>query len=301
MDILLTITEYKHHLTAAGYAPATIANHRKYLDQFKRYLQNLGVSDLRKVTHQMMADYQTVVMAQPVTMGTKALKVHPVKRLFEHLIATHKLLINPCEGIVETFRKRRKIGPVLTTDEVKTLMDQPDPTLMTGMRNRTIMEVFYATAIRLSELLALEVHHADLADKTLFIRKGKGRKQRVVPLGKAATAWLRKYLKKIRPNFAKKIPRQRRLFVNQFGREMSEESVRAALRKYRIAAGIIKPVSPHVFRRSCATHLLQQGADIRYIQKLLGHDSLKTTQGYTKVLPVEVKQTHNRTHPGKYL
>jgi integrase/recombinase XerD len=163
------------------------------------------------------------------------------------------------------------------------------------------MEVLYATAIRLDELLNLEIYHADLKDKTLYIRKGKGKKQRVVPLGKATTGWLRQYLKKIRPGHAKKHPRQRRLFVNHSGRAMTEESVRAALRKYRIKAGITKPVSPHVFRRSCATHLLQQGADIRYIQKLLGHRSLKTTQAYTKVMPVDVKQTHNRTHPGKDL
>jgi integrase/recombinase XerD len=163
------------------------------------------------------------------------------------------------------------------------------------------MEVLYATAIRLDEMLHLEIYHADLKDKVLYIRKGKGKKQRVVPLGKTAAAWLKEYLEKIRPYHAKKHPRQRRLLLNHSGRSMTAASVRAALGKYRSQAGITKPVSPHVFRRTCATHLLQQGADIRYIQKLLGHRSLKTTQGYTKVMPVEVKQTHNRTHPGKDL
>jgi integrase/recombinase XerD len=132
----------------------------------------------------------------------------------------------------------------------------------------------------------------------LYIRKGKGKKQRAVPLGKAATAWLKEYLEKIRPYYAKKSPRQRRLFLNHSGRSMTAASVRAALGKYRIEARITKPVSPHVFRRSCATHLVQQGADIRYIQRLLGHRSLKTTQAYTKVMPVEIKQTHEATHPG---
>jgi integrase/recombinase XerD len=301
LDILVTITEFKQHLKAAGYAPATIANYRKYLDQFKRYLQDLDVSDLRKVTHQTIIAYQASVAAEPVAAETKALKIRPVKRLFEHLVATHKLLINPTEGIVETCRKHRKIGPVLTVEEVKKLMEQPNLSLKTGMRNRAIMEVLYATAIRLNELLSLKVYHADLADKTLYIRKGKGKKQRVVPLGKVGVQYLKSYLKKIRPYYVKKSPGRRRLFLNHSGRPLSAESIRAAMRKYRLKAGIAKPLSPHTLRRTCATHLLQKGADIRHIQKLLGHRSLKTTQSYTKVLPVEVKQTHNRTHPGKEL
>jgi integrase/recombinase XerD len=301
LDIVATIIEYKQHLKAIGYAPATIANYRKYLDQFKRHLQDLGVSDMRKVTHQTICDYQASVMAESVAAETKALKIRPVKRLFEHLVATHKLLINPCEGIVETCRKHRKIGPVLTVEEVKTLMDQPNLSLRTGIRDRAVLEVLYATGIRLSELLHLEVYHADLADKVLYIRKGKGRKQRVVPLTKTAAAFLREYLKKIRPHYARKRPRQRRLFLLNTGDAMTAGTLRQALRKYRNQARISKPVSPHVFRRSCATHLLQQGADIRYIQKLLGHKSLATTQAYTKVLPVEIKQTHEKTHPGANL
>lgn len=301
MDILATITEFKLHLKAIGYAPATIANYRKYLDQFKRHLQGLGVSDMRKVTHQMIVDYQASVMGQPVAMETKALKIRPVKRLFEYLVKAHKLLINPAEGVVETCRKHRKIGPVLTVEEVKTLMDQPNLSLKTGIRDRAIMEVLYATAIRLDELLSLEIYHADLKDKVLYIRKGKGKKQRVVPLGKVATGWLREYLEKIRPYYAKKRPRQRRLFLLSTGEAITAGTVRQAMRKYRNQAHISKPVSPHVFRRSCATHLLQQGADIRYIQKLLGHRHLKTTQSYTKVMPVEIKQTHETTHPGAKL
>jgi integrase/recombinase XerD len=301
LDILVTITEYKHHLKAIGYAAATIDSYRKNLDQFQRFLAQSNITDLKKVTHQTIVAYQQAVMAQPVAAETKALKIRPVKRLFEHLVAAHKLLINPCDGIVETSRRHRKIGPVLTVEEVKQVMEQPNLSLKTGIRDRAIMEVLYATAIRLDELLHLEIYHADLKDKVLYIRKGKGKKQRVVPLGKTAAAWLKEYLEKIRPYYAKKQPRQRRLLLNHSGQGLTGQSVRAAMNKYRRQAGVTKPVSPHVFRRSCATHLLQQGADIRYIQKLLGHRSLKTTQSYTKVMPIEVKQTHNRTHPGKDL
>jgi integrase/recombinase XerD len=301
LDILTTITEFKQHLKALGYADATMESYRKNLDLFCRYLKGRDVTDMRKVTHALICDYQQAVMAQTIAMESKALKLRPVKRLFEYLVKIHKLLINPTEGIVETCRKNRKIGTVLTVAEIKKLLEQPNLSLKTGIRDRAVMEVLYAAAIRLNELLSLEVYHVDLSDKVLYIRKGKGRKQRVVPLGKTATAWLREYLERVRSYYAKKNPKERRLFLLNTGLAMNPESVRQALRKYRLCAGIIKPVSPHTFRRTCATHLLQAGADIRYIQKLLGHRDLRTTQAYTKVMPVEIKKTHERTHPGKDL
>ncbi|OQW97659.1 MAG: hypothetical protein BWK74_06005 [Desulfobacteraceae bacterium A6] len=301
MDILTTVTEFKLHLKAAGYADATLESYRKNLDLFCRYLQGLEVTDMRKVTHALICDYQKAVMAEAIAMESKALKLRPVKRLFEYLVKTHKLLINPTEGIVETSRKNRKIGYVLTLEEIKKLLEQPNLSLLTGIRDRAILEALYATGIRLNELLTLEVYHVDLGDKVLYIRKGKGGKQRVVPLGKAAAVRLREYLERVRPYYAKKNPKERRLFLLNTGLAMNPASVRQALRKYRLCAGIMKPVSPHTFRRTCATHLLQAGADIRYIQKLLGHRDLRTTQVYTKVIPVEIKKTHERTHPGKDL
>jgi integrase/recombinase XerD len=297
LDILTTIADFKNHLKALGYAESTLESYRKNLDLFCRYLQGLEVADIRKVTYALICDYQQAVMAQPIAMESKALKLRPVKRLFEYLVKTHKLLINPTEGIVETCRKNRKIGTVLSVDEIRRLLKQPNLSLKTGIRDRAIMEVLYATAIRLDELLALEVYHVDLKDKVLYIRKGKGKKQRVVPLGKNAVKYLKEYLEKIRPWYAKKNPKERKLFLNHCGLPMTASNLRVNLRKYRDCAGIKKPVSPHTFRRSCATHLLQNGADIRYIQKLLGHRHLKTTQAYTKVMPVEIKETHSRTHP----
>lgn len=301
LDTVVTITEYKKQLSARGYAESTIENYRKNLDMFRRYLEDRNISDLRKVTNQIILDYQAKVMAEPNAMETKALKIRPVKRLFEYLVESHKLLINPTEGIVETCRKNRKIGTVLTINEIKRLLEQPNLSLKTHIRDKAIMEVMYSTAIRLDELINLEVYHVDLKDHVLYIRKAKGRKQRVVPLGKNALKYLREYLEKIRPYYGKKNPKQRRLFLLNTGLLMTPASIRGFLRTYRIQAGIRKPVSPHTLRRSCATHLLQQGADIRYIQKLLGHARLGTTQLYTKVIPVDIKQTHDLTHPGKEL
>lgn len=299
MDVEVTIKEFKGMLKAQGYAESTVEGYRKNLDQFRRYLEALKIIDLRKVSKQIILDYQAEVMANTKNaMETKALKIRPVKRLFEYLLDSHQLLINPTAGIVEICRRNRKIGTVLTVEEIKKLLDQPNLSFTCQIRNKAIMEVLYSTGIRLDELLGLSVHDPDFKDKVLYVRRGKGRKQRVVPFGKIALKSLKEYLENIRPRHAKRNFGERTLFLDNTGKPLSPASIRQFIREYRIAAGIKKPVSPHTFRRTCATHLMQQGADIRYIQTLLGHRSLKTTQMYTKVMPVDLKATHNKTHPG---
>ena len=297
MDVAVVITEFKNYLSSCGYAARTVDSYRENLAPFVAYLQSCGIDDLKKVTTAVIETYQHQVMATTLAAESKALRLRPVKRLFEHLVATHKLLINPAEGIIETSRKHRKIGPVLSLEEIKKLMAQPNLSLRPHLRNRAIMELMYATGVRINELVHLDVHDVDLADKAIFIRKGKGRKQRVVPLSKTATGLLREYLEKIRPWWVRKDPKQRRLLINHHGRAMTGNNIRSMLRCYRLEAGIKKPVSPQTLRRTCATHMLSAGADIRYVQKLLGHSRLTTTQLYTKVRPVEVKQTHDNTHP----
>jgi integrase/recombinase XerD len=297
MDVIVTIAEYKNHLKVRGYAQSTVACYSRGIDLFGQYLQSREITDLRAVNKQIVFDYQAKIMERPIAMESKALEIRPVKRLFEHLMENNHLLINPAEGIVETNRTNRKIGSTLTIAEMQKLLDAPNLSLRTGIRDRAIMELLYCTGIRRDELLNLEVYHADLKDQVLYVRKAKGRKQRVVPLGNNATKYLKEYLEKIRPHYAKKNPKERKLFLSNAGLPLTGVALQALLRRYRIDAGIKKPVSPHVFRRSCATHLIQQGADVRYVQKLLGHSRLKTTQFYTKVMPVEVKQTHEKTHP----
>ncbi len=299
MEVVVTIAEFKQQLRVRGYAPATIEIYRKNLDQFAAWLTRNNISDLRQVTRQVMLDYQSYVMAQVVAMETRALKIRAVKRLFEHLEENHRLLISPTEGIIETCRRHRRIGPVLTMAEMKKLLEQPNLSLKTHIRDRAVMEVLYSTGIRLNELLCLEIYHVDLIEDVLYIRHGKGGRQRVVPLGKTAAAGVKAYLEKIRPCYAKKNPKERRLFLLITGRAMTPASVRGLLVKYRDQAGIKTSVSPHTLRRTCATHLLQNGADIRHIQELLGHKSLKTTQAYTKIMPREVKQIHDKTHPNQ--
>lgn len=299
MEVTVMIAEFKQHLKTCGYTPATVACYSGYLTQFKHWLLANNITDLKAVTRPVIADYHAQVMARPLAIESKALHIRPVKRLFEHLLASNRLLIDPTEGIVETHRKGRKLAPVLTVAEMQTLLQQPNLSLRSQIRDRAVMEVLYSTAIRLNELLRLEVYHVDLTDKVLFVRKGKGRRQRVVPLGRQAVKFLKEYLLHIRPRWVKRYLKERRLFLNHSGRPLSGPAVRSFIRLYRLAAGIEKPVSPHTFRRTCATHLMRQGADIRYVQKLLGHANIKTTQVYAQAAAVDVKQTHLNTHPNR--
>ena len=132
-----------HLYKPLGYAEATIESYSRNLDLFRRYLQDLNIADLRKVTHQVICDYQEKIMSEPIAMETKALKLRVVKRLFEYLVKTHRLLINPTEGIVETNRQNRKIGTVLTVAEVRSFLNNPTCLLRTGIRDRAMMEVLY--------------------------------------------------------------------------------------------------------------------------------------------------------------
>jgi len=301
MNVSIIIKEYIKQMQVLNYAKRTIKLYTWGLTCFSDYLTAINIKNILKITRNTIYDYQAIITDEAIAPETRAIKIRSVKRLFEYLTESHRLLINPTDGIVEICRKNRKIGIVLTIDEMNILLKQPNLSLPMQIRDRAIMEVLYSTAIRADELLSLTVHDADLNNNLLYIRKGKGGKERVVPLNNNATEFLQEYLEKIRPDQTKFClnlnKKERTLFLKKTGQPLTHGALTTNLRLYRINAKIEKSVTAHTFRRTCATHMLQQGADIRYIQKLLGHKYLKTTQHYTKVIPCDVKKTHEQTHP----
>lgn len=297
MTVAETILKFLNHLAASGFAEATIINYTSSLGLFLRHLDSIKIVTIRQVTSRVIEDYQAAVMDEKVALVTRARKVQAVKRLFDHLMDTNQLLVNPAQGIHAPGRHTRKIGAVLTLDEVRAMLDQPDLSKKAGIRDRAILEVFYATGIRINELVHLDVDHVDFEGGVVFIRTGKGRRQRVAPLGKNGRKHLAVYMDTVRPCYVRKGPAARRLFLLITGRPMNGPSVRQIIRKHRIRAGISKRVSPHTLRRTCATHMLENGADIRYIQALLGHKCMSTTQQYTRVRPKHIKNIHAKTHP----
>jgi integrase/recombinase XerD len=294
MELKNILHEFKTHLEMKGYASSTISGYMLYLSYFLEFLRGCGIADLKQVSYQTVRDYQLLVSGKELAEESKAMRIRPIKRLFGWMLATHQLLLDPTEKIQETNRKNRRLVPVLTIEEMQRLLAQPNLSLRMQIRDRAIMETLYSSGIRLGELLNLAVHDVDLKEGTLLIRKAKGNRQRVVPLGKNAGKYVREYLEKIRPRYAKKNPKVRTVFLTDEGKPITGAAIRCALFNYKKSAGITKTASPHSFRRSCATHLLQQGADIRYVQQLLGHRRLQTTQHYTRVYLGELKKSHER-------
>jgi len=298
MNVIIAINRFLKHLAACGYAQSTLKGYARGILAFGRYLEQAGIEDIKQVSEETMRQYQLSLLNSRLAPESRALKVRPVKRFCEYLVQHNLLLINPAGNIVEVSRRRRKFGPVLSEYEMSVLLNQPNRKTLVGMRNRAIMVLLYSTGIRLGELLGLQTNDVDMEGGLLFVRRGKGARHRVVPLGEMAADCLSKYLRKVRPHHHNSHSNGQALFLTAWGRPLSEAVIRSLFRDYKTAAGIDTPVSPHVLRRSCATHLLNAGADIRYVQQLLGHTSLKVTHSYTKVLPVDLKRTHAKTHPG---
>lgn len=291
-------TELLAHLRLGGYSPETIRCYWDQLKCFGKWLAMKRIADLRTVTHARILDYQAYVRSEPIGPESQALRIRAVKRLYGYLVTQSQLLLDPTEGIQEISRRHKLPRPVLTNGEMKRLLAVPDVSGPFGIRNRALLELLYATGVRVGELRHVCDHDVDLQQETMQLRHTKNGTPRVVPLGKNATHWLRLYLEQVRPHLVRKRPFEHALFVTRSGHTMRRPIVRWLLNQCRVTAKIRKAVSPHLMRHSCATHLLQAGADVRTIQELLGHRCLSSTVVYTRVAPMDVKAMHERYHPG---
>ena len=294
---------FREHLRVKSYSPASIATYTDYLRGFFAYLAEIAVGDIKRVTRDHLQAYRLQLAAHRVrgdrgySVSTLCLKVRAVRRLFEYLEATNQILVNPAE----TFKEPKKETPlpraVLTTAEVRRILDAPNLSLVIGVRDRAMLEVFYSSGVRLEELLRLTIFDCDLQGGLLRVNKGKGAKDRVIPLGRHAVKFLKKYLAKVRPRYTRGNRTERCLFVGRLGAPLSQQAVQKTVRSYARAAGIRKKVTPHTFRHTFATELVRNGADITAVQRMLGHSDLSMTQLYTRVAGVEVKKTHRLSHP----
>ena len=183
----------------------------------------------------------------------------------------------------------QQVEAILNLSDVKTLL---------GLRNRAIMEVFYSSGIRRMELIGLKLYDLDIERGTLMVRMGKGRKDRFIPVGSRACAWVDKYLMQVRPEIVAGYDDQT-LFLDDFGQPMTVRFLGDLIRRHVEAGGITTPGACHVFRHAMATHMLENGADIRFIQAMLGHANLETTQIYTQVSMTKLKEIHSATHPAR--
>ncbi len=248
----------------------------------------------RHLFHRRMAS------GKPLSFGTQHGTLVAVKRLFQWLTRSNVLLSNPASEIELPRLGRRLPRHVLTAAEVEAVLAVPDIHDPLGLRDRAILETIYSTGIRRSEAVKLGVYDIDAERGTVLVREGKRSKDRIVPIGDRALAWIDKYQAKVRPRLLTD-PNDTTLFISRLGGAMTPSHLTLLARQYVRASGIGKSGSCHLFRHAMATLMLEHGADVRMIQAMLGHASLETTALYTHVAIRVLKETHERTHPGARL
>lgn len=268
-----------------------------YARDLRLFMQKLALQEeqLPGVSRQQIIDYITSLKLQGLAAASIARKLAALKAFYRFLASEGYIEVNPAE-VVEAGNKGLALPRVLSTDEVEDLLNQPDLETVNGYRDRTMLEVLYATGMRVSELMHLKLDGVNL-EMRYILAFGKGSKERIVPLGKIAVTFLKHYLEYVRPYLLGEHPDPGFVFLSQGDREMTRQRFFQIIRGYAKEAGITKPVSPHVLRHSFATHLLDNGADLRSVQEMLGHANIATTQIYTHLTNKRLRAVYAKAHP----
>jgi len=283
-------------LRVRGLSPATVRTRAQAIDGFARWLASEGIEDVREVARETIQAYRQWLLSRSYTPHTLHAKLIGVSRFFEHLEMVGALLINPCTGLrLPPLGDRLPLG-VLTREEARRILDAPDVKTLAGLRDKAILEVFYSTGLRLAELARLTVFDVDLRHGFVRVNNGKGGQDRVVPLGAKAVECVREYLAQARAHWIHGESRPH-LWLGSIAPHgaLKAQAIQAMVRHYGRAAGV--PVTPHLWRHTCATHLVANGANLASVQRLLGHRSLRTTQRYARVAANEVRAMHAKSHP----
>ncbi len=302
MNLPEAIERYRSQLELLNYSPATIAAYVRSLERFGAFLSEIGQPDLAAVTSQQIHDYQRDIFYRPTIHGTaRSPKTQnqllvAVKNLFAFLREEGLINRDPAAELHYAREPQTLPRNILTPQEARRVIEAADPGTVTGQRDRTLLEVLYSTGIRKGELLALKVGDVNLEEELLRINAGKGAKDRVAPLSSVACRFLETYLNAIRPQLARGRATDA-LFLSSQARPLGRTTLDGIITKCAKLARIKKRVTCHVWRHTCATHLLQNKANLRHVQEILGHRSLATTERYLRVTITELKEAHRRFHP----
>jgi integrase/recombinase XerD len=280
-------------------SPSTLNTYRSSLQVLFRFLIGLGIEDPREVGAHHVSQYRIWLAARGQSGWTTSTRQQAMRRFFEFLESTDQILLNPCTGLPPLKLPKRLPKEVLTVSEANAVLNAPDRQSPKGIRDQAILEVFYSTGIRLAEMAQLKVEDVDSAQGFLRVCRGKGGRDRIVPLGRKASDYVTEYLQKIRSAWFEAGTDGRALWISsrQPHGPLKSQAIEVMVKHYGRAAGIQKRVTPHIWRHTCATHLVADGANIAYVQRLLGHSSLRTTQVYTRTSIAEIRATHARSHP----
>jgi len=298
------LNEYCQWQRVRNYSEGTIRNGELYIGQFIEWLSERSVFDVSEVTKPMLERYQRVLFAyrkkngQPLSIAGQHVRLTTIQGFFKWLCRHDKLVANPAADLELPKIGQRLPKAILTAKEAEQVINQTDLEMPTGLRDRAILEMLYATGIRRKELSSLKLYDIDLERGTVLVRQGKGKKDRLLPLGLRAAAWVRKYIEDARSLIVIE-PDERDLFLSNSGTAMSPATLGNLVHTYIKQSGIDKSGSCHLFRHAMATLMLENGADIRYVQEMLGHARLDTTQIYTHVNIQKLMEVHRLTHPAK--
>ncbi len=303
MKIRKAVTDYLNHLKALGRSMHTIKGTKYDLRRFVRFLENEQVLHIEDLTAEVIADYQQelyfclTAKGKPLSVRTQAQRLGVIKGFSRYLKQQDYLLHDPAKAIQLPKKPKRLPKVILSEKEIKKLLAAPDMRTNRGYRNRVILELLYDTAIRRAEVASIRLADLDLAAGYLLIH-GKGDKDRVVPVSQRVCERVQNYLLMVRPKFVSSDD-PGYLILNRWGQKMGPNSIWAVVKRCVALSKINKNITTHTFRHTCATHMLKNGAPVRHLQEMLGHESLESTQIYTHVTINDLKQIHAKFHPSE--
>lgn len=285
-----------------GYAKSTVSTSKWGIEPFMQWSHEQSIDCPREFAEDHLKSFRTWLFeyrksdGSPLSPTSQRTRIGALKRFFQWMLEQGYTTMNPAKKLRLPKRTVRSLPRTLSRREVGNLLSQPNILDPLGLRDRAILELFYATGMRRMELVQLNMEDLDLPSASIMIREGKGGKDRVLPLASTTIRWLNAYLQRSRPKLAVE-PGEKAAFISGYGTRFNINYLGNWMRRTMSRAGITKEGSCHLLRHSCATHMLENGADLRCIQQLLGHSRLDTTQIYTDISIRHLRMVYNSTHP----
>jgi len=300
------MTRYLEWMAVRNYSPESQRIHRSAVSFFVLWCEQRSLTRPEHVTRPILEQYQRHLFyyrkadGRPLSFRSQNSRLVPVRGYFRWLVRQNVLQLNPASDLELPKAERRLPRDILTQAEAEAVIATADVSEPLGLRNRAIFETFYSTGIRRKELACLSVYDLDAERGTLMVRHGKGGTQRMVPIGERASAWVQTYVQEVRPELVLS-PDDGTLFLSSYGESMTLQALTKLVREALAQAGIGKAGGCHLFRHTMATLMLEHGADVRFIQQMLGHADLSSTQIYTHVSIRQLQRVHALTHPAASL
>jgi integrase/recombinase XerD len=273
----------------------TVDAYSRDLRRHISYLYRLGIGNLQDVSSEHVVSYLAELKKGIITANTINRGLTAIRGFYKFLIREGRLDENPVANI-ELAKVWMRLPDTLSKEEVEQILSQPDATSPMSIRDKAMLELLYATGLRVSELVNLTISNINWQVGYL-VTMGKGNKERIIPIGNIAYKWLTKYIDEARPQLLRGKTNIDMLFTNRFGKRLSRQGFWKIVRRYAHRAGLLKKIHPHTLRHSFASHLLEGGADLRSVQIMLGHADISTTQIYTHITREKLKEIHKKYHP----